>query len=55
MPVIISEVITEVPQEVVPENQSVSVESSMPVSQPEFEFMQTLALLEERQQRLRFD
>jgi len=55
MPVIISEVITEVPQEVVAGSQSESAENSMPVSEPEFEFTQTLSLIEERQQRLRFD
>ncbi len=54
MPVFINEVSVEVPQ-VVPETQSQSVEDRMPLSAPEFTLLQTLALLEERRQRLQFD
>jgi len=55
MPVFINEVSVEVPQPVVPETQSQPVEDRMPVTLPEFTLLQTLALLEERRQRLQFD
>ena len=55
MPVFINEVIAEVPQAVVPETQTAPVEDRMPISDAEYELMQTLSLLEERQQRLQFD
>lgn len=55
MPVFINEVIAEVSQPVVQRTQADAAEDRMPASEPEYEFMQTLTLLEERQQRLQFD
>ena len=55
MPVFINEVIAEIPQPVVPNADSKPVEERMPVSEPEYQLMQTLSLIEERQQRLQFD
>jgi hypothetical protein len=55
MPVFINEVTTEVEQAVVPATESNASESRMPVTPPEFEFLQTLTLVEERRQRLEYD
>ena len=55
MPVFINEVTAEVPQSVVPEVQSQALEEQLPMSQPEYEFMLTLTIIEERRQRLEFD
>jgi len=55
MPILINEVIAEVPDAVVPRHQSNPSEERMPVAQEEHQLMKTLALLEERKQRLFFD
>lgn len=55
MPVFINEVTAEVPQAPVPEVQSRSIQEQSPVTQPEYEFLKSLALIEERKQRLDFD
>ncbi|WP_185964566.1 hypothetical protein [Aliikangiella marina] len=55
MPVFINEVNAEVPQAVVPEVQSQPKEERTSVSQPEYEFLKTLNIIEERRERLEFD
>lgn len=55
MPILINEVIAEVPDAVVPRHQGNPPEERMPVPQSEHDLMKTLALLEERKQRLLFD
>ena len=55
MPVFINEVNAEVPQAVVPESKAHAKEEQVNVSLPEYEFLQTLKIIEERQQRLEFD
>jgi hypothetical protein len=55
MPIFIEEVSAEVSQTVVPQVESQPLEGRVTVVQPQFEFLQTLNLLEERKQRLEFD
>ncbi len=55
MPVFINEMITEAAPEVVPSSTQQPAQEAMPVSQPEYELVQTLNLMSERQARLRFD
>ncbi len=55
MPVFINEVTTDVSTPVVSTNESQASETRIPVSQPEFEFLKTLTLIEERRERLQFD
>lgn len=44
-----------VPDATVPQQQVNPAEDRMPVAQPEYELIKTLALLEERKKRLEFD
>lgn len=55
MPVFINEVTTDVTPPVVPASESQAPETRVSVSQPEFEFLKTLTLIEERRERLQFD
>jgi hypothetical protein len=55
MPVFINEVTAEVPQAQVPEVDAQAPETRSQVSQPEYEILATMNLLEERRQRLEFD
>ena len=55
MPVIINEMVTEVSPAVVPAAIAQPVSESMPVSQPEFELVQTISIMNERIARLQFD
>lgn len=55
MPVIVNEVITQVTPEVVPATTAQAPQTSTPVSLPEYELLQTLNLIQERQARLQFD
>ncbi|MGD8587492.1 MAG: hypothetical protein PVG22_01535 [Chromatiales bacterium] len=55
MPILINEVTAEVPQPPVPKIDSHAVSEAVPLSQPEYEFLQTLDLIEERRARLEFD
>lgn len=55
MPVFINEVSAEIPQAPIAETQSQAPQEQTPVTQPEYEFMQNLNLIKERQQRLEFD
>ncbi len=55
MPVFINEITAEVPQSPVPEVQAQAIQEQSPVTQPEYEFLKSLSLIEERQQRLEFD
>lgn len=55
MPVFINEMITEVAPTVVPAATQQPAQEAMPVSPAEYELVQTLNLMSERQARLRFD
>lgn len=55
MPVFINEVTAEVPQSPVPEVQSKAPQEQSPVTQPEYELLKSLSLIEERRQRLEYD
>jgi len=55
MPVFINEVTAEVPQPPVPKEQSSSLHEQVPVTQPEYDFLKNLNLIEERRRRLEFD
>ncbi len=55
MPVFINELITDVPQGTEGQGEAPARENSLPVSPPEYELLDTLKLIEERQQRLEFD
>ena len=55
MPVFINEVTAEIPQPVVPEVQSEAPQERSPVTLPEYEFLKSLNLIEERRQRLEYD
>lgn len=55
MPVFINEITAEVPQGPVPEVQSEATQELSTVTLPEYEFLQSLNLIEERRQRLEFD
>lgn len=55
MPVFINEVSAQIPQAPVPEVQSKPAPEQVNVTQPEYEFIQTLHIIEERRQRLEFD
>jgi hypothetical protein len=55
MPVIINEVITQVSPESVPASSAQAPQSATPVSQPEYELLNTLNLIQERQARLQID
>lgn len=55
MPVFINEVSAEIPQPPVPQVQAQPLEDRVSVSQPEYELMLTLSIIEERKQRLDFD
>jgi hypothetical protein len=55
MPIVINEVITEVSPSVVPAATAQPMEERMPVSPPEYELIQTLSIVAERQARLQFD
>jgi len=55
MPVFINEVTAEVPPAQVPDVQAQPVEGQVSVSQPEYEFLLKLTIIEERRQRLEFD
>jgi hypothetical protein len=55
MPVLINEVVAEVVEAVVPEVESMPLSQQAPLSPTEFEMAQTLALLEERRERLKID
>jgi hypothetical protein len=55
MPVIINEMVTEIGPQVVPAATAQPVSESMPVSQPEFELVQTISIMNERVARLQFD
>ncbi len=55
MPVFINEVTAEVPQAPVADVQSKPIQERMPVTEPEYQLLQTLNLIEERRQRLEFD
>ncbi len=55
MPVFINEVITEVTPAVVPAATARPAQEAMPVTAPEYELVQTLSVMSERQARLQFD
>ena len=55
MPVIINEVITQVTPEPVPNTSAQSLQSATPVTQPEYELLYTLNLIQERHARLQID
>ena len=55
MPVLIDEVVAEVTESVVPGSGSDAAPQQMPMSQGEFEIARTLALIEQRRQRLTID
>jgi hypothetical protein len=55
MPVVINEVVTQVTPEVVPATSAQAPQTITPVTQPEYELLQTLNLIQERQARLQFD
>ncbi len=55
MPVLINEVVAEVEPAVVPESQAEPDEQRVPLSSAEFEIMQTLAIIEQRRERLMVD
>lgn len=55
MPILINELVANVPDTTVSQQQANPAENRMPVSQPEYELIKTLALLEERKKRLEFD
>ena len=55
MPVIINEVITQVTPETVPVTSAQAPQSATPVTTAEYELLQTLNLIQERQARLHID
>lgn len=55
MPVLINEVVVEVTENVVPETEAHPQAQQVPLSLAEFEMAQTLALLEQRRERLKID
>jgi hypothetical protein len=55
MPVLINEVMAEVTETVVPESEAHPPALQVPLSLAEFEMAQTLALLEQRRDRLEID
>lgn len=55
MPILINELVTTVPDAPVPQAQANPPQDRVPVTQPEYEVVKMLALLEERRQRLEFD
>ncbi len=55
MPVVINEMITEMAPTVVPAATQAPAQTAAPLAQPEFELVQTLSILRERQARLQFD
>ena len=55
MPVFINEVSAEIPMAPVPQTQAQPVHEQIPVTQPEYEFLKNLQIIEERRQRLEFD
>lgn len=55
MPVFINEVITEVAPSVVPQATQQPAQAATPLAQSEYELVQTLSVLSERQARLQFD
>jgi hypothetical protein len=55
MPVLINEVVAEVEPAVVPESQSEPPAQRTPLASAELEVIETLALIEERRERLRVD
>ncbi|HWK55469.1 MAG TPA: hypothetical protein VNR18_13915 [Hyphomicrobiales bacterium] len=55
MPILINELVTTVPDNPVPQMQANPMQDRVPVTQPEYEVIKTLDLLEERRQRLEFD
>jgi hypothetical protein len=55
VPIFINEIRAEIPQAPVPNVQSEAVHEQVPVTQPEYDFLKNLMLIEERRQRLQFD
>ena len=55
MPVLINEVVAEVTETIVPETEGQPLPQQVPLSLAEFEMAQTLALLEQRRERLKID
>jgi hypothetical protein len=55
MPVIINEVLTQVSPESVPASSTQAPQGATPVTQPEYELLNTLNLIQERQARLQID
>ncbi|ACE84862.1 hypothetical protein [Cellvibrio japonicus] len=55
MPVVINEVVTDITPEPVPAIHAQAPQGATPVTQPEYELLQTLNLIQERQARLQFD
>ena len=55
MPVLIEEVVAEISESVVPDAVSDAAHQQMPLSLGEFEIARTLALIEQRRQRLVID
>jgi len=55
MSVIINEVVTQVTPEPVPGTSAQAPQSATPVTLPEYELLQTLNLIQERQARLQID
>jgi hypothetical protein len=55
MPVIINEMVTEIAPAVVPATTAQPVAESMSISQPEYELVQTISIMNERLARLQFD
>jgi hypothetical protein len=55
MPVLINEVVVEVNENVVSDTEAIPLPQQIPMSAPEREIAQALALIEERRERLKVD